>query len=129
MTYFCTHCVAEKDLSPGDLPAIQRYRSRRLQSVFNAAESVGLGFLILSGLYGILEANDPIPYYDHLLLPSEVSEHSVLVRGQLDSLGVRDIIFFSGTLSEDENLQSYLDCLRNACGEAGIELKFVELPT
>jgi cytoplasmic iron level regulating protein YaaA (DUF328/UPF0246 family) len=50
--------------------------------------SLGQKFLILSGKYGILEPSDPIPYYDHLLQSSEVSEHSKKVADQLETLGV-----------------------------------------
>jgi hypothetical protein len=127
MTHFCTPCTEKKDRSPGVLPAVQRYNSRRLKSVFKAAESLELGFLILSGEYGILEANDPIPYYEHLLLASEVPEHSKLVHGQLEALGVSDLIFFTGPLAKNENLHPYMDCLKIACGGAGIDLKFVEV--
>ena len=129
MTVFCTPCSAEKDPSPGDLPAIQRYRSHRIESVYIAAVSLGLKFLILSGEYGILEPSDPIPYYDHLLESSEVPEHSKRVADQLEALGVKDLIFFAGSFSDDENVKPYLDCIESASQEAGIALKFVYLPT
>jgi len=91
--------------------------------------SLGFNFLILSGKYGILEPSDPIPYYDYLLQSSEVSEHSKRVADQLEALGVKDLIFFAGSLSDDENLKTYFDCIRIASQKAGIELKFVELAT
>jgi len=128
MTVFCTYCSAEKDRSPGELPAIQRYRSHRIKSVYIAAMSLGLKFLIFSGEYGLLEPSDPIPYYDHLLHSSEVSEHSRRVAGQLEALGVKDIIFFAGSISDDENLKPYFDCIKFASRKAGTELKFVDLP-
>ena len=127
MPVFCTYCSAEKDRSHGELPAIQRYRSLRIKSVYIAAMSLGLKFLILSGKYGILEPSDPIPYYDHLLQSPEVSGHSKKVADQLEALGVKDLIFFSGSLSDDENLKLYFDCIKFASKNAGIELKFVEL--
>ena len=76
MTFFCTYCSAKKDRSQGELAAIQRYQSLRINSVYLAAVSLGHNFFILSGKYGILEPSEPIPYYDHLLQSSEVSEHS-----------------------------------------------------
>lgn len=82
---FCTYCSDDKDRSHEELPAIQRYRSNRIQSVYNAAMSLGFKFLILSGEYGILEASDPIPYYDHLLQSSEVSEHTKRVADQMEA--------------------------------------------
>jgi hypothetical protein len=129
MTVFCTYCAANKDRSQGEIPAIQRYRSHRIKSVYTAAMSLGLKFFILSGKYGILEPCDPIPYYDHLLQSSEVSEHSKKVADQLEALGVKDLIFFGGSLSDDENLKPYIDCIKFASRKAGIELKFVELAT
>ena len=129
MTVFCTYCSAKKDRSQGELPAIQRYRSHRIKSVYIAARSLGLKFLILSGKYGILEPSDPIPYYDHLLQSSEVSEHSKKVADQLEALGVKNLIFFTRSFSDDENLKPYFDCIKFASQKAGIELKFVELAT
>jgi hypothetical protein len=126
MTVSCTYCSAEKDHSEGELPAIQRYRSPRIKSVYTAAKSLGLGFLILSGEYGILEPSDPIPYYDHLLQSSEVSEHSNLVAGQLEALGVKDLIFFTKPAPE---VRPYRECIKSASEKAGVELKYVYLPT
>jgi hypothetical protein len=91
--------------------------------------SLGLEFLILSGKYGILEPSDPIPYYDHLLQSSEVSEHSKRVADQLEALGVKDLIFFARSFSDDENVKPYFNCIKFASQKAGIELKFVDLPT
>jgi protein tyrosine phosphatase (PTP) superfamily phosphohydrolase (DUF442 family) len=91
--------------------------------------SLGLKFFILSGKYGILEPSDPIPYYDHLLQSSEVSEHSKKVADQLEALGVKNIIFFGGSLPDDENLKPYFECIKIASQKAGVELKFVELTT
>jgi hypothetical protein len=89
--------------------------------------SLGLRFLILSGEYGILEPSDPIPYYDHILQSSEVSEHAKKVAAQLEALGVKDLIHFGRSLSEDVNLKPYFDCIKLASQMAGIELKFVDL--
>ena len=127
MTVFCTHCSAEKDRSQGELPAIQRYRSSRINSVHSAALNLGLEFLILSGEYGMLKPSDPIPYYAHLLVASEVPKHAKKVADQLDALGVKDLIFFTRTLEEDKNLKPYHDCIELASLKAETELKFVEL--
>ncbi len=79
------------------------------------------------GKYGILEPSDPIPNYDHLLHSSEVSEHSKRVADQLEALDVKDLIFYAGSLSDDENLKPYFDCVKFGSQKAGIEQKFVEL--
>ena len=128
MTVFCTNCSAKKDRSSRELPAIQRYHSHRIKSVYIAAMSLGLKFLILSGEYGLIEPSDPIPYYDHRLQSSEVAEHSKRVVDQLESFGVKDLIFFARSLSDDEHLKPYFDCIKSASQMTGIEVKFVELP-
>ena len=125
MTFFCTYCSKDKNQSEGELPAIQRYRSTRINSVFAAAMNLGLEFLILSGEYGILAPCDPIPDYAHLLLPSEVPEHSKLVATQLEALGVKDLVFFTRPDSIDPNVKPYCDCIKSACQLAKIELKYI----
>ncbi|MCJ7625844.1 MAG: hypothetical protein MUO76_20320 [Anaerolineaceae bacterium] len=129
MTVFCTLCSAEKDRSGGELPAIQRYHSHRINSVYIAALSLGIKFLILSRKYDILEPSDPIPYYAHLLQSSEVPEHSKMVAEQLEAHGVKDLVVFARPVSDDENAKPYFDCIRIASQKAGIELKFVDLLT
>jgi hypothetical protein len=128
MTVFCTYCSAEKDRSQDELPAIQRYRSDRIQSVYNAAISLRFKFLILSGEYGLLEPDDLIPYYDHLLQSYEVKEHTKTIANQLENIGVKEIIFFTKSFADDENVKPYLDCIKLASRTIGIELKFVKLP-
>jgi len=91
--------------------------------------SLGFKFIILSGKYGILEPNDSIPCYDHLLQSSEVTEHSKRVADQLDALGVKDLIFFTRSFLDDKNVKPYCDCIKFASQKAGIELKFIDLPT
>jgi len=129
MIAYCTYCSKKKDLSPGELPAIQRYRSDRIKSVHNAAMSSGLEFLILSGKFGILKPSDLIRCYDHLLQPSEVSELSKRVADELETLGVKDLIFFARSFSDDEKVKPYIDCMKLACQKAGIALRFHDLPT
>ena len=77
----------------------------------------------------MLEPSDPIPYYAHLLIASEVPAHVKKVANQLEELGVKDLIFFTRPLEEDKNLKPYLDCLRLASQDAGVELKIVEIET
>ena len=125
MTIFCTNCSAAKDRSSGEIPAIKRYRSQRISSVHAAAMGLGLRFVIFSGEFGILQPEDPIPYYDHLLLPGEVTEHATLVASQLEALDISDLIFFCRPFSVDESARTYYDCLKQAAHMAGTTLKLV----
>ena len=73
MELFATYCSAEKDGAEGELPAIERYTSERIQGVAAAAKGAQAKFGILSGQFGLITGEHPLPYYDHLLQPEEVS--------------------------------------------------------
>jgi len=65
MTALCTYCSATKNRTPGEISAVQRYRSSRIERVYKAACTLGLPFRILSGEYGLVPPERPIPDYDH----------------------------------------------------------------
>ncbi len=68
-----TTCCKEKDKAPGLLPAHRRYRSRRIQQVYQTSQEQGQPMLILSGKFGQLKPNEAIPWYDHPLKMEEVT--------------------------------------------------------
>jgi len=63
-TVVITICCREKDNRPEPLAAVERYRSERIQSLHRLSRQAGLPFLILSGRFGLIEPDAPIPYYD-----------------------------------------------------------------
>ena len=125
MTVFCTYCSADKDDSKNKLPAIQRYQSDRITSIYNSAMTLGVNFLILSGKHGILKPEEEIHYYDHRLKSSKIKQHSIIVANQLNALGVKDIIFFYKSTLEDNNINYYINCMKLATKKTGIDIKFV----
>ena len=127
MDVFSTYCSALKDESKGELPVIERYQSTRIDSIYAAALSAGVGFLILSGEYGLIKPCDPIPYYDHLLIASEVPEHTRKVMGQLNALDIKKLVFFTKPITEDRNVKPYLDCIQFACQQAEVAFFLIEL--
>ncbi|MBS1789129.1 MAG: hypothetical protein JST85_15480 [Acidobacteria bacterium] len=127
MTIFSTYCSAEKEVADGLLPAIERYRSERIKRIYSAALVCGVGFFILSGEFGLLSPNEPIPYYDHLLTGNEVESHSGKIAGQIKQCGITQIIFFTLPVAMDDTLAAYHACLRLACQIASINLSFVEI--
>jgi hypothetical protein len=127
MIVFCTYCSAEKETSDALLPAIRRYRSDRIARIYSAALAAGCGFFILSGEFGLLEPNTPIPYYDHLLVAGEVEAMAFRVAEQVKQQGITQILFFTLPVAKDETLASYHACLRLASLLASAELSFVEI--
>ncbi len=125
MTVYCTYCSAGKDISPNLLAAIERYKSNRIISVYQDAKSKDLEFYILSGKYGILNCNEKIEYYDHLLVNSEIEKHSKIVADQLVKHQITNLVFYSNLISIDKNIKPYLDCISLASKIAGIALDIV----
>ena len=127
MTCFSTYCSAKKRETENVLPAIDRYLSKRIDAVHVAAEALGLPFAILSGQYGLLSPDDPILYYDHLLVADEVSEHARLVAEQLSAKGVDDLVFFTVRVTEDPAVAAYIDCVRLATQMVHADLKIIHV--
>jgi hypothetical protein len=109
------------------LPAVERYESERIRRIYAAALSVGAGFYILSGEYGLLAPQEPIPYYDHLLVEAEVAEMVATLTRQMQSSGIKQIIFFTVSLADDPLLKPYHAALHQACAQANVTLAVVEI--
>jgi hypothetical protein len=127
MTIFCTYCSAEEETDEQLLPAIRRYRSDRIARIYSASQVAGCGFFILSGEFGLLEPDAPIPYYDHLLVADEVETHAFCVAEQIKQHGITQILFFTLPVAKDEKLAPYHAALRLACELAHIPLSLVEI--
>lgn len=126
MLSYCTYCSAEKNTSETPLPAIERYRSSRILEVNEKAKHAGETFVILSGKYGILDAEQPIDHYDHLLIASEVEQHAMLVASQLKEKGITKLVFYTDSVLKDPNIQPYIDCISLATAKAGTTLEIIE---
>ena len=126
-TSLVTYCSRDKDPQSGLLPAVDRYRSLRIQSVAEAAASLGFDFHILSGLYGLIKPTREIPDYDHLLTEAQVAGHAGLVAGQLEEFGVARVIFVTRTLEADPGTEPYRETMRQACGGAGVRYETLEV--
>ncbi|MBC8423054.1 hypothetical protein H8E07_02930 [bacterium] len=120
MIAHCTYCSRDKRDDPGELPAIERYLDRRIRDVATRAEAAGELFLILSGEYGLLRADDPIPWYDHLLVADEVADLASIVEDQLRTLGVTELVYYSVDLGVDPLVGPYRRVIAQACDGAGV---------
>jgi len=127
MLLFSTYCSKEKASIPRNLPAIDRYRSDRIQAVFKAATAAGAEFRILSGKYGLLEASTPIPLYDHLLVSEEVPGMTARIAEQLQQIKPSKVVFFSRSVKQDPRVVPYRSTIASACKTKGIELIVVDM--
>ena len=93
MLAYCTYCSAEKKETETPIPAVELYISARIETVFSLAQERGIKFLILSGVYGLLEATEKIECYDHLLLEHEVEKQAHVAAAQLKEKEISKIIF------------------------------------
>lgn len=83
-----TTCSAEKRRAAGPLPAAHRYTHPRIATAWAAARTEGLPFFILSGVFGLLDAHTPVPWYDHALAQDEVAALWPRVAGRLRTRGI-----------------------------------------
>lgn len=127
MRILCSYCSAAKRLDEGPLPAIERYRSDRLRELWRRGTADGAPLHILSGQFGLLASEAPIPWYDHLLDAREVDAMAARVAQELRALGVTSVEYHTASPDEAPDIAPYLAVMRAACAAAGAELTIVEL--
>jgi len=123
---FCTYCSARKDQRSGLLPALERYTSSRIRRVASMAADARTPFLIFSGRFGFLDPQHPIPAYDQLLQPSEVSVLAEVTAAQLKEKQVDAIRYFTEPL-DSPTLIPYADAVGKAAELAGARFEVVLL--
>ena len=125
MKVICTYCSESKNKLLVKSPAIQIYKSLRISAIYKIANDLGVPFFILSGKHGLLKADELIYNYDYLLRPEKVNDHALKVAEQLKIKKIKNLIFFTKSISIDLNIKPYLDCIKKATSEAKvvIELK------
>jgi hypothetical protein len=127
MYTFCTYCSASKSHEEGEISAIRRYQSLRIKTVHAAASSLGLGFHILSGEYGLLSPEHPIPWYDHLLRPEEVGQLVERVAEQIDECQISSLVYFTNSLAKEPTVVPYHNVIVAACSLTGRPFIVVEI--
>lgn len=127
MTWLCTYCSRDKSHCPGLLPAMERYRSARIAAAGAAAAALGVKFCILSGEYGLISPDAPIPYYDHLLTRAEIPDLAQTVARQLGELGITRLVFVTRPLSVDPAAAPYGELLAMAAAWCSVPVCTIEL--
>ena len=122
MRVVCTYCSASKDPAKGLIPAFKRYVSGRIVRVQEIAEREEALFCILSGEFGLVDWNQPPPWYDHLLLPDEVPQLAENVTRQLIERGITRLDYYTQSPKDDPKLMPYVDAIEKSCKNAKVDL-------
>jgi hypothetical protein len=101
-----------------------RYLSPRLRAVLRAGARRRLPVLILSGKFGLLAPEEPIPWYDAPLTPEGARALVPAVAAQLRRLRAARLELHA-TPRDMPGWAPYYDLLETACRAAGVELSFV----
>jgi len=125
---WCTYCSADKRTDPEPLPALERYLDDRIHALAAAAEAAGVAFLILSGEYGLLRPEAPIPWYDHLLQQEAVDSLAAKVSEQLTALGCTELTYYTVSEAADPKIVPYRNTITQACAIADTELMIIMVP-
>jgi len=93
------------------------------------AEHEGVPFCILSGKFGLVDWNHPLPLYDHLLLAEEVPQLVEVVKQQLGNKGITQVDYYSRSPEVDARIIPYMNTIENACASIGVDLQTYILRT
>ncbi len=121
MDIIVTTCCKEKDMSSQFLPAIARYKSIRIEKISTISIEAKKELFFLSGKFGIIHKQTPIPWYDKRLLTNEVTLLKALVKFQLNNYDIKRIDFYARDRQID-GWEPYYQVLENACKELNIVL-------
>ena len=123
MELFATYCSADKEAASGDLPAVERYVSERISGAYANALSSGNRFAILSGRFGLIAPDTPIPHYDHLLQVNEMDAMVQRVTTTLKAWEVTTIRWFTVAFEMDPNVTRYRDVMSQSATQIGAEFE------
>lgn len=125
----CTICSRKKNRAEGLLPALQRYHSQRIRTIFSLARKEGLSFAILSGKFGLIGPEKPIPYYDKLLAEEDVGVISSQIVSFLSRNVIKKVIFLLPNPARDPRVAPYIESMRQAIKntDIGLDIRYVPL--
>jgi hypothetical protein len=123
MRCYFTTCCAEKREDEKLLPAKERYQSERVKYVVSESERLNVPLLFLSGKYGVLDANDVIPWYDKALTEEDIKDLIPIVVAQLSDRDVTEITLFAMP-RDTTGWGPYYAVIERACEELNIEIEY-----
>ncbi|MCB1182265.1 hypothetical protein KDM41_02455 [bacterium] len=130
MKILCTYCAGRKRPGSRPLPAIRRYLSPRIAELHREARRRGSAwaFRIVSGRYGLLAPETPLPWYDHLLREDEVPAMAAEIAAALSRDRATHVEYHTADPFRLRQVAPYHQALVQACALSGIPVDVVLLP-
>jgi len=122
-----TYCARNKTINDGLEPAHKRYISERIDMTREAAKEPTCLFAILSGSFGLIDGDELIPHYDHLLQEDEIQSMVLKVTSTLIKWEVTHITWYSLPDELDPYVWRYRKVITNSAKQAGCHLKTVDI--
>ncbi|MBU8870175.1 MAG: hypothetical protein KOO60_04780 [Gemmatimonadales bacterium] len=123
MKVVITYCSGPKRKDGGLLPAVDRYLSRRIRTLYQEATASAVEFRILSGEFGLVAADQPIPWYDHLLSVEEIGELTEKVAAGLTGLRADTVEYHTADPALFPDVAPYQEVIEAACRVVGMNLE------
>ena len=111
---YITYCSKKKNPAAGFIPAIQRYNSKRIADLYNKSLEHDVPFAILSGKYGLVKPEQPIPLYDHLMTEDDITRIKYRIIKFILSNNVSSIVYFT---KDTDAVKPYHTALSEAVSE------------
>jgi hypothetical protein len=107
------------------MPARERYIGSHIAIAEQAAEKEKLPLYFLSGMLGLVGADEPLAYYDHVLTHREMPALIGVIARQLQRLDIGTVHLYVKT---KPSWRTYLYALQLAGDEIGATIHIHELP-
>jgi hypothetical protein len=116
---YVTYCSGKKDEKEKEksIPAIESYDSDRIRWVYNLSIKDKADFAILSGVLGLVSADEKIPYYDHKMNKDDVERIAKLIKWFLKEKTYEKIVYFTENPYSEPILKYYHASLKGAINE------------
>ncbi|MDB5260005.1 MAG: hypothetical protein JWN37_236 [Candidatus Nomurabacteria bacterium] len=118
MKAICTICSEQKLKNTESLPIWKKYQSLRILEVRNIANSLLMPFFLISGKFGLINEDEQIGYYDHMLVEHEAPALAKLLKLQIKENNITELHFYAKP--RDQSWAPYYDALEQACKESNL---------
>ena len=124
MEIILTTCCKDKDSSKNLISAIKRYQDPRIRLVRKISSRKNSELFFLSGKFGLIHSETPIPWYDKPLLKDDVQKLRHIVKFQIKNYDIKKVYFY-GESKKKKGWRPYYQLIEKACKDLGISLEII----